>query len=256
MKVIPFLLGLLLTASLLKAMEPVPAPGEPAAPSGKSSGLVRVQVEFIELPHETLTELLFLSEPASSNATELRKKVQDLVRKKEATVIETQIVTGRDGEKASTESIQEKIYPTEYEPPELPGSFGPRTLTPQTSPVPQVDPAPIVATPTAFDTRNCGNTLEVEPILLDEGKLIRLHLVPEMVWHTGNTVWQDLKDGLGNLSNIQMPDFYSLRLNTTITCPNRQYVLAAALSPKNDKGEVDSSRKVMVFVKCEVLAPE
>ncbi len=120
MKVIPFLPGLLLTATLL-AMEPVPVPEKSAIPPGKIPALVQVQAEFIELSHETLTELLFLSEPANPSSTDLRKKVQELVRKKEAKIIETQIVTCRDGEKATTESIQEKIYPTEYEPPELDG---------------------------------------------------------------------------------------------------------------------------------------
>ena len=44
-----------------------------------------------------------------------------------------------------------------------------------------------------------------------------------------------------------------VRLNTSITCINGQYSLAGVLSPKDDKGEVDMTRKLMVFVKCDVL---
>ena len=45
-----------------------------------------------------------------------------------------------------------------------------------------------------------------------------------------------------------------IRLNTALTCISGQYVFAAAISPKDDKGNTDRTRKVMVFVKCDVLA--
>lgn len=253
MKAIPFALalGLTLAAPMLNGMESVPVPAPAADSDSDSAKLVQVQVEFIELSHEALTNLLFLSEPTNANALELRKKVQDLVVKKEATVLETQLVTGRDGDKSRTDSIGERIYPTEYEPPELPGSFGPGPL-----PARGQDSSPSVATPTAFDTRNCGSTLEIEPRIHGDGKGVILRFVPELVWHTGNTIWMEIKDGLGNGSKIQMPDFYSLRLSTQTICPDHQYVLAAALSPKNGKGETDMSRKVMVFVKCDILGQQ
>ena len=58
---------------------------------------------------------LFLAKPASADATELRKQVQDMVSKNEAKVLETQITVARSGRKATSESIHEFIYPTEYE---------------------------------------------------------------------------------------------------------------------------------------------
>jgi hypothetical protein len=78
-------------------------------------------------------------------------------------------------------------------------------------------------------------------------------LAPDMVWHTGETVWLERKDSLGNISKIQMPKIYSLRTTTALTCKEGQYVLAAALSPKDGEGTTDPSRKVMVFVKCDIL---
>ena len=36
-------------------------------------------------------------------------------------------------------------------------------------------------------------------------------------------------------------------------CITGQYMLVGAVSPKDAKGEVDLTRKVMVFVKCDVL---
>jgi hypothetical protein len=73
------------------------------------------------------------------------------------------------------------------------------------------------------------------------------------VWHTGSVTWHEGKDQLGNPFHVRMPDFYTLRLNTALTLVSGQYALAGALSPKDDKGETDMTRKVMVFVKCDVL---
>jgi hypothetical protein len=74
-----------------------------------------------------------------------------------------------------------------------------------------------------------------------------------MVWHTGETVWVERKDSLGNSIKIQMPKIYSMRIATAVTCKEGQYVLAAVQSPKDAEGTTDLSRKIMVFVKCDIL---
>jgi hypothetical protein len=213
---------------------------------------VQVQVEFVELSHETLTKLLFLRSPKSADATDLRKQVQDLVSKKEAKVLETQIVVGKSGGKATTESIHEFNYPTEYTPPKLqqaPNDSNDKSAAPTPANSFPVTPGD----PTAFGTRNVGGTLEVEPTIGADNRTIDLRFVPEFIWHTGNTVWHEGKDANGNPFKIAMPDFYCIRMNTIITCITGQYNFVGALSPKNDKGELDTSRKLMVFVKCDVM---
>ncbi len=57
---------------------------------------------------------------------------------------------------------------------------------------------------------------------------------------------------LGNVSKIEMPQMYKLSVQTAITCLDGQYNLIAALSPKDQDGVTDLTRKVMVFVKCDV----
>jgi hypothetical protein len=212
---------------------------------------VRVQVEYVEMSHEALTKLLFLAKPASADATKLREQVQEMVARNEAEVLETQMMVAKSGRKATSGSHHEFIYPTEYEPPQLAGSFDSSKKTDQ--PKSNVDAPFTPPTPTAFDTRNLGGTLEIEPTVGEGDRLIDLRLEPELAWHTGNTVWHDGKDGFGNPTKIQMPDFYSVRLYTSVICISGQYTLAGVLSPKNDKGEVDMTRKLMVFVKCDVL---
>ena len=207
---------------------------------------VRVQVEFIELSHEALTKLLFPATPQSADATPLRKQLQEMVAKNDAKVLDTQMLVVRSGQKATTESIHEFIYPTEYEPPSLPGTF--------TSGSGKDKSLPSSCMPTAFETRNLGSTLEIEPTVGEDHKIIDLRLVPELVWHTGDTVWGEGKDAFGIPFKIAMPDIYTMRLNTAIFCITGQYILVGAVSPKDAKGEVDLTRKVMVFVKCDVLA--
>lgn len=108
--------------------------------------------------------------------------------------------------------------------------------------------------PTAFDTRNLGNTLEVEPTLGADGNLIDIRIAAELTWHTGNTPWLENKDSIGNNHKVQMPDFYTLRLNTSLICPKARYILLGVQSPKDDKGGIDMTRKVVVLLKCDVLA--
>lgn len=216
---------------------------------------IRIQVEYVELGHEKLTELLFLDDPPSADATPLRKQVQELVTKGEAKVIETMICAARSGEKALVESVNEFIYPTEYEPWELPNEVDlpdkPGGLSPDD--VKALERLVTPATPTSFETRNIGSTLEVEPTLGSDGAIIDLRFTPDMTWHTGETIWVERKDHLGNVCKIQMPKIYTMRVTTALTCREGQHVLAAVLSPKDDNGNTDPTRKVMAFVKCDVI---
>jgi hypothetical protein len=212
---------------------------------------VQIQVEFIEMSHKALTKLLFLANPDATNGTALRTKLQAMVETGEAEVLDTQVVVSKSGQRSINESIHEFIYPTEYEGPRLPsfsGSSGPSPL----------ERASIItgenAIPTAFATRNLGGSLVVEPAFGEGGRLVELQLVPELVWHTGNTIHLEKKDALGHVSKVEMPDIYAIRLDTTVTCVAGQYLMASVLSPKNANGEVDMTRKVMVFVKCDVLS--
>jgi hypothetical protein len=216
-------------------------------PSDGAMKSLQVQLEYIELSHEALTSLMFLAEPKTSDAASLRKRLQEMVENNEARILETLIAVGESDGKLTSESVSEFIYPTEYEPPSMPcggdpkdpSSFG-NSITPMM--------------PTAFDTRNIGSSLEAEPIASVDGNTVKIRLATELTWHTGNTTWLEDKDTIGNNHQAQMPNFYSLRLKTSVTCVKSQYTLVAVQSPKDDKGEVDMTRKVVMLVKCDVLA--
>ncbi len=93
----------------------------------------------------------------------------------------------RSGQTSKIEIIEELIYPTEYEPPELPQQVGNQIgidagglLAPAPANFP-ITPA----TPTAFEKRDVGVTLEVNPIVSADRRYIELALKPEMVTFDG-----------------------------------------------------------------------
>ena len=216
---------------------------------------VRVQVEHIEVPHERFTELMFGAKSAANDA-ELRKQLARLIKDGKASIMETMLCTARDGQKAHTESIEEFIFPTEYEPARpagLPLTTA-ETLGNPPQPIAQMALEATGPLPTAFETRNLGSTWEIEDNASANGKLVDLRSVPEIVYHTGNTVWGEWKAKHGNFP-VQMPDIHTLRFNTAATLATGKPLLIAALTSKDDKGGADPSRKLMVFVKADVFDP-
>lgn len=222
-------------------------------PEAKEIPMIQVRVEFVEMSHAKLTELLFLDEQESNDATALRNTVAELVKSGEASILETMMVSAPHGQRATSESILEYIYPTEYEPPEIPTEVDlpdkEGGLTPEDIKALSLMATP--ATPTSFETANLGSTLEIDASVVSM-KQIFLRFSPEIVWHTGNTVWTERKDGIGNVSKIEMPEFYKLSVNMALNCIDGQYNLVSVLSPKDQDGVTDFTRKVMVFVRCDI----
>ena len=211
---------------------------------------IRVQVEFIDVSHEQFTELMFGPKPPA-NDNELRRQVAQLVKDGNATVLETLLCTSKSGNKATSESVEEFIYPTEYEPATLPDNVkGDEAAGKTEGKRPATGPMP-----TAFETRNVGSTLEMEPTLGSDNKTIDLRFVPEIVYHVGNEVWAEWKGEHGN-SPVQMPTFYTVRVNTAVTLSDGNSMLTAALSPKGKDGKPDFTRKLMVFVKADVITTQ
>ncbi len=173
--------------------------------------------------------------------------MRGLAQKKGADVMTAPSIVSRSGERATIEIIREFIYPTEYEPPELPnqvgigggldggqGGAGGGSIFPVTP-----------ATPTAFETRNTGVTLEVEPILGEDGYTIDLTFKPEIVEfegfiNYGSPIQSPATDALGNPitititeNRIEMPVFSTRRVNTSLTIYDGHTVAVGGLMREN-----------------------
>lgn len=154
-----------------------------------------------------------------------------LNQKKGTDLLTAPQVTTRSGQRAKVEVIREFIYPTEFEPPEIPQDFGGGGSlfggggTGQAGGGFPVTPT----TPTAFETRNTGVTLEVEPTLSNDGYTIDLTLAPEVVEfegfiNYGSPIQTSAVDALGNPTTIiltenriEQPVFSTRKLSTSVT---------------------------------------
>lgn len=233
-----------------KAAESVEGGGEdPFDPDESALRMVHVQVEWIELPHETLTEFLLYHPLKTAAATEMRMELQKLVKAGTAKVLETQLLVARSGEKAAAESIAEFIFPTEYH----------ETTTAKY----EKEGGKLVEVmrdhqggviPTSFETRNIGSILEIEPTLGEANKIIDLRLAPDLSWQTGRTLWQEKKDEHGSIIKVEMPEIYTIRATIALTLRDGIHGLAGAFSPKDQNGRIDLSRKVLMIVKADSLS--
>ena len=143
----------------------------------------------------------------------------------------------RPGQRAKIEQIREFIYPTEYDPPEIPNSFGQfqvgnvifQTDLPATYPV-------TPATPTAFETRNVGKTLEVEPSVSADNRTVTLNLLTDFTDFAGfinygtpirnsNFVLQDGSPSIITENRILMPVFDVVRETTDVVVWDGQTIV-------------------------------
>jgi general secretion pathway protein D len=183
--------------------------------------------------------------------------MRGLAQKKGTDLMTAPSVTAKSGQKATIEIIREFIYPTEYEPPELPqqvgqgvgggggvggvlgsGGGGSFPVTP--------------ATPTAFDTRNTGVTLEIEPTIGQNDFVIDLRFVPEIIEfegfiNYGSPIQSPGTDALGNPTNtvitenrIEMPVFSARRVNTALTIYDGYTVAVGGLIREDVQNVEDS----------------
>jgi general secretion pathway protein D len=161
--------------------------------------------------------------------------MRGLSQKKGTDLMTAPSVTAKSGQKATIEIIREFIYPTEYEPPELPNSVGTTgTISTGVGGLfgggTQGGSFPVTpATPTAFETRNTGVTLEIEPTIGENDFVIDLRFVPEIVEfegfiNYGSPIQTNGTDALGNTvttviteNRIEMPVFSARRVNTSLT---------------------------------------
>lgn len=208
--------------------------------------MVRVQAEFIEMPHATYTRLM-ATPRTSSNDTALRAECAKLIKAGEAQIIESLSVNTLPGQSSTAENIHELIYPTEYEPP------GPPINIPNDAERPaKVHVGGPPRPPVAFDTKNVGSNFEVEAQIDAFYPIVELRFTPHIVAHAATDIWSVWKKN-GVTVETSMPRFYILSVKTGVTVVSGQPHMVAGLSPKSEDGWMTSSRKVMTFIRADII---
>ena len=170
------------------------------------------------------------------------------------------IVRTLSGHKAKAVCVTEEIFPTEFEPPELPNTIGmaaspagPATadnLSKENTPATKLDNLPTPGTPTSFNTREVGRSLEFEAMLMGgpAGPFVDLVLSPSFVSYAGREGW-----GQG-ASLAETPIFESQRTTTGITVRvERPFLVGTLNRPPDSAADPDSAKRVwFAFVTVKV----
>lgn len=110
-----------------------------------------------------------------------------LSQTKGSDVLSDSHVVVKPGQIAKIEQFREFIYPTEYDPPEIPNSFG--VVQVGDTQVTYLDQDPVFpatpATPTAFETRRVGKMLEVEPTVAADNRTVSLNVLLDFTDFSG-----------------------------------------------------------------------
>ncbi|CAN5521436.1 hypothetical protein BH09VER1_BH09VER1_51630 [soil metagenome] len=119
--------------------------------------------------------------------TQFQVVIRALNQKKGIDLMSAPKVTTKSGRKALVRVAREFPYPTEFSPPQPPPASTGSSSTTSAPAAGSIVSQGIVTptTPTAFETRNLGVTLEVEPIIGPDNYTIDLNLSPEVVEFDG-----------------------------------------------------------------------
>ncbi len=218
-----------------------------------------------------------------------------LSQKKGVDLMSAPSVTTRSGQRATVEVIREFIYPTEFDPPQIPQTVGGGITggggggiggigSGSTSSFP-VTPT----TPTAFEMRPVGVRMEVDPVIGPDGYTIDLNLAPEVTEfegfiNYGSPISSAGTNALGQPTSvvltenrIEQPIFSTRKVTTAVTVWDGQTVAMGGLIREDvqdvedkvpflgdipiigrlfqSKAEDHFKRNLMVFVTAKLIDP-
>lgn len=158
--------------------------------------------------------------------------IRALNQKKGIDLMSAPTVTTKSGIKAVINVIREFKYPTQFDPPQIPQTVNNSVTDNGVSGGFSVSPIITPTTPSGFETRNLGVTLEVTPQVGSDGYTIDLDLAPEVVDFDGFINYGTPILGLGASNNtmfaapssvvispnvINQPIFSSRKVTTNVT---------------------------------------
>jgi general secretion pathway protein D len=170
--------------------------------------------------------------------------VRALNQKKGVDLMSAPSVTTKGGQRATIEVIREFIYPTEFDPPQIPQQFGGNaggTSNILTGASSQGSFPVTPTTPTAFEMKPIGVRMEVDPVVGPDGYTIDLTLAPEVTEfegfiNYGSPIQTGSTDALGNPTTITLtenripqPIFSTRKLQTQVSVWDGQTVAMGGL---------------------------
>ena len=168
--------------------------------------------------------------------------VRALNQKKGVDLLSAPRVTTKSGQRAVIEIVREFRYPTQFDPPKIPDRTDASVISTGGITGASTGAFPVTpTTPTGFETRNTGVTLEVEPVVGPDGVTIDLNLVPQVVEfegfiNYGSPIQSVSVNALGISSSfvltpnvINQPIFNSRKVTTSVSVWDGQTVVLGGL---------------------------
>ncbi len=146
-------------------------------------------METYTLPKESLDELHTEAPPAA----EFYERIRKLTTEGKATMDSVSALPTKSGQRAINESVDEVLYPIEFDPPVEGRTY---------------------SFPTAFEQRPVGERVEIDPVLSEDEKLVHLNLAPEITRLNG---FVEQKAGASSGGEL-VPLFSTRKVTTSVTC--------------------------------------
>lgn len=165
------------------------------------------------------------------------QKLQGMIANEEAELLGWPIAVARSGTRSVAETAEEVRYPTEFDPPVLPQNFS-------------IAPSPLdwlwlrgglgwtAITPTAFETRNSGQTLEVEPLVEASGARVALSITAQCVRLVKFHEFRGEKALNGIEGVMVQPEFSCYKLTGSLTARSGRWMLLSSSVEQQPKPRV------------------
>lgn len=160
---------------------------------------------------------------------------QQMIGKGEATLVANLILKGEAGKTLLSESVEELRYAVEFDPPQLPQDV-PKEKIAET-----LKNWPVIGiTPTAFETRKMGATLELNATVSDDGEWISADVTPQHVRLLRFAKYDAGTMPSGEHLSVEQPQFLTLanRLKMHLRAGQRMLVGVHKLPGNEDKMEL------------------
>jgi hypothetical protein len=239
-----FLLFLLLVTSSV---------AQDAIEAAQPARQVRLELLVVRLPEQrAITLQADLRDP--KRAKRGQQALLDLIEKNQAELVDWPLVRTLGSNRAVSENISEIRYPIEFAQPRvIENPVSPDaviTLRPQAPELSEIKteaaktttstgfPALVAGLPTTFETRNAGVTLEVEPIISDDGKTVTMQLAPQHVAFKG--FHRTIVEASGQYRvSVDQPQFQTQKVSTNIVTKSGEPCLLSFKKLVDPKGIVE-----------------
>ena len=231
------------TATIALAFHPAPVFAQGAAEAGGEQdgpAILSVTEETFSLPIADAGHLLH---DVPSDALRYAR-LRELLASSKARLERLTVLRTKSGQRAVAESIDELRYGTEFRRRQTPDLTNPPDKADKTAPKTPPPPANAAETslvPVTFETRNVGDTLELEPILGPDGITIDVNLVPQSVRYVG-----DHADG--GPYPLKTPIFETSKITTSISVRDGQPFFLGTLNPPFANGLAREQKEQRVWL--------